>query len=159
MLLKPFLPILGIAALFSALTCRAGFAATRTTSFSVTATVAAGCRISPASTPDTRPESGKSNHWNPPISMNCSLPVPYQIIVLSRPMADHPQFDLVTPGYSHDYDLNLSRTQDRLNNSGVASSNEPVGFVSRSVTQGHAEAMRCTADDDGSEIMTVTIIY
>jgi hypothetical protein len=131
MLLKPFLGIFGIAALLSGLMCPAGFAATRITSLSVTATVAAGCQISPASAADTGAKSGKSN-WNTPISMSCSLPVAYQIIVSSRALADR---------------------------SAVKSRYDPIRFVSRSLTQDHAEAMRRIADDDGSEVMTVTIIY
>ena len=158
MRLKPFLPIFGIVALLSGLTCRAGFAATRTTSLSVTAIVAAGCQISPATAADPGGKLGKINQ-NAPISMNCSLPVAYQVIVSSRRLADDPQSRLIMPGYAQDSGLNLSRAQDRLNNSAVESRYDPVGFVSRSFTQDHPEAMRCAADDDGSEIVTVTIIY
>lgn len=158
MLLRPFLPVFGIAALMTGPMCRAGFAATRTTSLSVTATVAAGCQISPSSAADTGAKSGKSD-GNTPISMSCSLPVAYQIIVSSRPLADHPQSGLATPEYAHDYDLNLSRPQDRLNNLTVQSGYDPVRFASRSPAHDHAEPMRCSADDDGSEIVTVTISY
>lgn len=129
--LKPFLGILGIAALMTGPMCRAGFAATRTTSLSVTATVAAGCQISPSSAADTGAKSGKSDGTTP-ISMSCSLPVAYQIIVSGRPLADR---------------------------SAVESRYDPVRFISRSLTQDHAEAMRRTTEDDSYEIMTVTIIY
>ena len=88
MLFKPFLGIFGIAALLSGLTCRAGFAATRTTSLSVTATVAAECQISQASPAETEAKS-RTSSGNTPISMNCSLPVAYQIIVSGRPLAGH----------------------------------------------------------------------
>jgi hypothetical protein len=65
--------------------CNSAFAATRTTSLLVSATVAAGCQVSAAA---AKPAASAPNGWTAPVSVNCSLPVAYQVMVSSTPQAE-----------------------------------------------------------------------
>jgi spore coat protein U-like protein len=80
MLLKSVLPVLGIATLQAALMCSPGLAATRTASISVSATVVAGCQVSPilSAAKSTLLESKRGETS---VSINCLLPVPYQVSI------------------------------------------------------------------------------
>jgi hypothetical protein len=88
-------------------------AATRTASLVITATVEAECDVSPAS---AQPEIGGSGQVSstPTVSVNCSLPVAYQIVVSGAPgnrngAAGLPRTEYAaTPAYAN------SRNPERL---------------------------------------------
>jgi hypothetical protein len=65
--------------------CNTAFAATRTNSLFVSATVVAGCQVSAAS---AQPVASAPNGWTAPVSVNCSLPVAYQVQISSSPQVE-----------------------------------------------------------------------
>jgi len=81
-LLGALLPILIIAIFQSGPACHKAFATTSTASISVSVIVQAGCQVSPA------PSTSGPNGGRAPISMNCTLPVPYQVSVESLPQTN-----------------------------------------------------------------------
>jgi len=72
------LQILVIALLQAGLMSSPGFGATGTTSIAVSVTVEAGCQVSQAVSAAGNATSGL-DRWSAPVSVNCSLPVPYQV--------------------------------------------------------------------------------
>ena len=137
------------------------FAATRTTSISVTATVVAGCQVSPATTAAGTAPSGAAG-LNAPISMDCSLPVAYQVTISGSPRTGFgrlgptvPEFaDL--PRYARASDLDSLQPQGRS----IDSAGEfEYGPVSSGSTTGSVEGERCTAYGAGDGTVTVTIAF
>jgi spore coat protein U-like protein len=161
---KSVLPILGIVSLQAGQMCSPGFAATHTTSVSVSATVVAGCQVSPV------PFAAKgavsdSRGWGAPISMSCSLPVPYQISVTNGARTNLAPLgsagsNLAGPSpYARTYHLGLSEPEIRSNDSTEESNHgfvrvSSTGLLADSIGAGHG-----TAEDANSETITVTITY
>ena len=91
-LLSASVPAAAIA-LLSGCLVNPAFAATHTNSLLVSATVEAGCQVSP--TPSTAGHAAAAaNSWNAPISVNCSLPVDFQVNVSSGTPVELAQLDL-----------------------------------------------------------------
>ena len=80
MLARSLVPIIGTLALEASLLCNAAFAATHSASLVVTVTVEAGCQVSPVLAA-SEIAAFKSTTWKSPVSVSCSLPVPYQVTV------------------------------------------------------------------------------
>lgn len=83
MLTRSLVPMLGTLALEASLLCNVAFAGSHSGSLVVTATVEAGCQVSPllsaANIAASRPTIKENS-----VSVSCSLPAPYQISVTSR---------------------------------------------------------------------------
>lgn len=75
---RSLLSFLTVAVLTQGLISQATFAATRTTSLSVSVTVVARCQVSPVA---PAIEGNKTESDGPPVLVDCSMPVPYQIAV------------------------------------------------------------------------------
>ncbi|HTW78645.1 MAG TPA: hypothetical protein VME23_03770 [Terracidiphilus sp.] len=156
--------IVGIVALQGGLVCGTGFAATRTASFSVSVTVEAGCQISPAGSATEGAASG-SKWGNSPVSVNCSLPVPYQVTVDSIPQATLARPGATIPGlaglprYAHADDRDLLPPHDPSITPLEHSDYDQVRPASFGLTAALPEAALCSADDAAPGTITVTIVY
>lgn len=166
---KSVLPILGIVSLQAGLMCSSGFAATRAASVSVSATVVAGCQVSraPFAAKGNVPES---KGWALPISMSCSLPLPYQIAVtnsartglspLPGPLPAQlasTRLNIAGPSsYADTHNPGLLQPRNRPDDSTEESNH---GLVSLLSTSFPADSGRRSAEDAYSETITVTITY
>ena len=101
MLARSFVPMFGTLALGASLLCNAAIAATGSASLTVTVTVEAGCQVSPVFSA-TEIAALRSTTWQNPVSMSCSLPVPYQVAV-------HSEF---APSGMRAQSLNLAKESD-----------------------------------------------
>jgi uncharacterized cupredoxin-like copper-binding protein len=137
MLARSVLSIAGIVALEAGLMSPAGFAATHSAALSVRAIVEARCQVAPVLSAAEIAASPSSDGKNP-VSVNCSFPVPYQVIVHSDREA------LTQRGQSLPHVTASESGQLR-----PASLNLSAGFI---------EAANSSADANPGTV-TVTIIY
>jgi hypothetical protein len=179
------LPVLAIA-VFPGLLCNTAFAATRTTSLMVSVTVAAGCQVSPALSA-AEPTASAPNVWNAPVSVNCSLPVPYQVDISSNPQIGpgiEPGIEhgselgielaglgstsaaaVGLPGYAYPRDLDSLRAPNHTVDQPVQATGEPayslVGLSSGLPVspQGADEGTNGNPDAPVRGTITVTIVY
>lgn len=158
MLLKSVLPSFGIATLQAVLMCNPGFAATRTASISVSATVVAGCQVSPVQSA-AKSTALEAKHWETSVSMSCSLPVPYQVSITNSVRTD-----LVPRGpinsdpagpfpYARTIGLSLLQPRD-LPDDSINESDHGSTSVQADSIKGPR-----TTEDTHSETITVTVIY
>jgi spore coat protein U-like protein len=159
MSLKSVLRILGIATLQTGMMCSPGLAATRTTSLSITATVVAGCRVSSvlfAAQSAVSESKGRETI----ISMNCSLPVPYQISVITSARTDPTALGLTRSDFAGPSSYALT---NNLRNRPDDSIEEPNNGLARLLFVGlpvdSINVRHCTAEDTHSETITVIITY
>jgi hypothetical protein len=164
MFLKSVLRVLGTAALQTGLMCCPGLAATHTTSLSVSATVVARCQVSPILNA-AKSAVSKSKGWETPISMNCSLPVPYQISVTDSSRTDSASFDSirsdVTGPSSHAYNPNPGFFQPRRwpDDSAEEPNHGLVRPFSAGLPADSIKAEHRTGEGSHQETITVTVIY
>lgn len=164
MLPKLVVPILGIVVLQAGLMCSTGFAATNSASLTVSVIVQAGCQVSPNGSVAESTVSGPGT-WNSPVSVNCSLPVPYQVTVHSNrgsdlaglsstisTLADHSES-------APEGDNNLLQQHDRVIRPLRASENGLVRPISLNSPIELINIAHCSADDTNPDTVTVTIIY
>jgi hypothetical protein len=160
---KSVLQFLVIALLQSGLMCSAGFGATGTSSIAVSVTVEAGCRVSHAvsAAGNAALELDRSNA---PVSVNCTLPVPYVVAYDRAPMTDFagPGSSIGSlagrPGNVQVYDRDLQRG-DMLIEPIESSESGVDKHVSPGLPAGPLEAPQCGADGSDSGIITVTVVY
>ncbi len=152
MLARPVVPIVASVALQAGLMCNSGFAATLTTSLSVSVTVEAGCQVSPPASV-TESAAPAPQRWNSPISVNCSFPVPYQITVTGSPRPDLSRLASTIPGLADLRDFAHAGDRDLLQPHGR--SIEPASDSEYSLLR--PVSRTCTAAAPGTII--VTIIY
>ncbi|MGA3129618.1 MAG: hypothetical protein ABSD59_02385 [Terracidiphilus sp.] len=164
MLARSVVPIVAIVALQAGLVCNTGYAATGTASISVSVIVEAGCQVSPAGAVADSGQSGPKE-LNSPISVNCSLSVPYQVTVNSNPATDLAKPGSTIPGLA---DLRgFARAGDRnfllpRAPSIKVTENSEYGLlrpVSLGSPAGIIEAARCSTEDANPGTMTVAIVY
>jgi hypothetical protein len=155
--------------------CNSAFAATRTNSLFVSATVVAGCQVSPAS---AEPAAGGSSTlpalFAAPVSVSCSLPVAYQVNVSSNSEMSH-GIELAglsstapavagLPGYT-DRDLESLRAQGHIVDQPSQATGEPAySLVGSSSTlpaspESAVESPNRNPDASTAGSITVTIVY
>ncbi len=158
------LQILVIALLQAGPMSSAGFGATGTSSIAVSVTVEAGCQISQAALVTGNASSGL-NRWDAPVSVNCSLPVPYQVAFDRTPRAGFGGLGSSIgnlagrPGNVQVYDRDLIQLEDLPIEPIVSSESGLDVLVSPGLPAGPPEAAHCAAYGEDSGIITVTIIY
>ncbi len=163
---KSAVPILAIATLTLWLVSSPALAATRTTSFGVTATVEAGCQASASYAAAGNSASSQAGR-RPAVSVDCTFAVPYRVIVSNSARAGmeaagSPETD---PAYMLAY--NESRDPDLLESWGGlfgADSREESEFgslrpLSSAMLPGYESAPRCVAYAADTETITATIVY
>jgi hypothetical protein len=161
---RSVLRFLVIAHLQSGLMCSAGFGATGTSSIAVSVTVEAGCQVSQAVSAAGNATSGL-NRWNAPVSVNCSLPVPYQVAFDRAPRTDFAGLGSSIgnlagrPGDVQVYDRDLLQRGDMLIEPIERSESGLDEHVSPGLPAWPLEAAHCAADGADSGIITVTVIY
>jgi hypothetical protein len=161
---RSVIPILGIVALQGGLVCSTGFAATRTASFSVSVTVEAGCQVSPAGSATEGAASG-SRWGNSPVSVSCSLPVPYQITVDSNPPTALARPDAISPVLSDLPRYAHAEYRDPLqqHDPSITPLEHPqydqVRPASFGLPAASVETAHFSADDAAPGTITVTIVY
>jgi hypothetical protein len=140
-------------------------ASTSTASIAVTATVEAGCNVTPGT---ASIENGGSRQLNsaPTASVNCSLPVSYQMVVTGAPgngAASLPRTQFAaTPAYANPSSPELLKVWSLPY--GVSPlMDEPLPALQdlslSDSNAGSMEAARCTLFDAPPETLTLTIIY
>ncbi len=137
MLARSLVPIFGTLALEASLLCNVAFAGTRSASLVVTVTVEAACQVSPVLSADEIAAS-TSTTWKSPVSVSCSLPVPYQVTVHSER----------GPSETRVQSLKLSKE----------SGPGPISPVSLDLSSAVIKTADATAGTN-SGILTVTIVY
>jgi|HubBroStandDraft_1064217.scaffolds.fasta_scaffold231924_1 hypothetical protein len=151
--------------------CNSAFAATRTNSLFVSATVAAGCQVSPAS---AEPAAGAPNAWTASVSVSCSLPVAYQVEVSGNSEMSHgielaglsstAQAVAGLPGYTY-RDLDSLRAQGHTVDQPLQATGEPayslVGPSSAlpASPESADEGANRNPDAPTAGSITVTIVY
>lgn len=161
---RSVLQILVIELLQSGLMCSAGFGATGTSSIAVSVTVEAGCQVSRSVSAAGNATSGLER-WIAPVSVNCSLPVPYQVAFDRAPRTDFAELGSSIgslagrPGNVQVYDRDLLQRGDMLIEPIESSESGLVGHVYPGLPAGPLEAPHCAAEVVGSGIITVTVIY
>jgi hypothetical protein len=161
---RSVLQILVIAFLQSGLMCSAGFGATGTSSIAVSVTVEAGCQVSQAVSPVRNATSGL-DRWNAPVSVNCSLPVPYQVAFDTTSRTDFAGLGSSIEslagrsGNVQVYDRDLLERGGMLIEPIESSESGLDDHVSPGLPAGPLEAPHCAAEVADSGIMTVTVIY
>jgi len=161
MLARSVVPIVTILALQAGLVCKTGSAATLTSSLSVSVMVEVGCQVSPAG---SGAESAAMK-WNSPVSVNCSLPTPYQVTVSSNPATDPAGLRLANTGLTDLHGFRQVDGRDLLHPNGR--SIRPAGDseyglvrpVAVGLQAGLTEAARCNAEGADAGTVTVTITY
>lgn len=142
--------------------CNLGFAATGTASLSVSVTVEAGCQVSQKSSVAEAAAYGHQR-WNSPVSVNCSLPVPYQVVFDRTPTNDlggrgSSMWNLTgRPGNVQGYDRDLLEREGML--IGPMEKSESAELVTPGLPAGPPDAAHCAAEVADSRIITVTVIY
>lgn len=161
MFARSVVPIVAIVALQAGLVCRTGSAATLTSSLSVSVVVEVGCQVSPAG---SGAESAATK-WNSPVSVNCSLPTPYQVTVNGSSAADLTGLRSTTPSVTDLRGFARGDGRDLLHPNGrsirPADDSEyglvrPVGL---GLQAGLTEAARCETEGADAGTVTVTITY
>jgi hypothetical protein len=161
---KSVLQFLVIALLQSGLMCSAGFSATSTSSIAVSVTVEAGCRVSHAvsAAGNAALELDRSNA---PVSVNCTLPVPYEVAYDRAPMTEFAGLGSSIgslegrPGNVQVDDRDLLEQGDMLIEPIESSESGLDKHVSPGLPAGPLETPHCAADGSDSGIITVTVIY
>lgn len=162
MFARSVLPIVAIVALQASLVCRTGSAATLTSSLSVSVIVEAGCQVSPAGAGAESAASGPMK-WNSPVSVNCSLPTPYQIAVNNSSATYPGGLRLATTsltdlrGFAHGDGRDLLHPNGRSMRPADDSEYGLVRPIALGLQAGLTESARCDAEDAGT--VTVTITY
>ncbi len=137
------------------------FASTSTASFAVTATVVAGCDVTSALAPLGRSALNPVS-WAAKTSVNCSLPVPYQVVSGSFTTGIAAFNSL--GAYAADAQPRVSDFLEpreplfRADEIGLDSDSAEKAFLSISAT-GPVTAQRCAPYDPGSATIAVTITY
>ena len=115
LLISSLLPRVLAIAILPGLLCGPAFAATHIASLSVSATVVSGCRVSAALSSADRTASAP-NALTVPVSVNCSLPVAYQVAVSSSQHTELASLSSTSPvlaglpGYARTRDLDSLQT-------------------------------------------------
>jgi len=151
-------------AMLSGLMGNVAFAATRTASLLVSVSVLAGCQVSPALYSAERPASA-ANGLSAPVSVNCSLPVSYQVSVDSLPTTELASLGSTGPdlaglrGYANPYELDSLRALDES----IHATGEPEYLLAELAPSGlpvvSGDGDYRPADGPEPETITVTIVY
>ena len=161
MLARSVVPIVTILALQAGLVCKTGSAATLTSSLSVSVMVEVGCQVSPAG---SGAESAAMK-WNSPVSVNCSLPTPYQITVDTGSATDPAGLRLTATDLTELRGLTQVDGRNLLHPNGRSirpPEDSEYGLVrpaALGLQAGLTEAARCDAESADAGTVTVTITY
>jgi hypothetical protein len=161
---RSVLQILVIALLQSGPMCGAGFGATGASSIAVSVTVEAGCQVSPMISAAANATSGLKG-WIAPVSVDCSLPVPYQVAFDRALRTDFagPGASIGnlagSPGNVQVYDRDLLERRNIPIEPIEGSEFSPDERVFTGLPANPLEAPHCAADGADSGIITVTVIY
>ncbi len=151
-------------AVLSGLLCPAAFAATRTGSLLVSATVVSGCQVSPALSAAEGAASAP-NGWSVPVSVTCSLPVSYQVEVSSNSSLELAGLGSPSPaaaglqGYGRARDLDSLPTPDQPTKAAAGTEQGAAGLLSPGLPPGSVDIANGPADGPDPGAITVTIVY
>jgi len=162
MLARSVILILASISLQAGPLCNLGFAATGTAALSVSVTVEAGCQVSPKNSVAEAAAYGPQR-WNSPVSVNCSLPAPYQVVYDRTPTNDVAALGSSMrsltgrPATLQAYDRN------HLERGGMLiepmEKSESAELVTAGLPAEPLHAAHCAAEVADSGFITVTVIY
>jgi hypothetical protein len=153
------LPVLALFALFG-LAGNAAFAATQTASIMVSVFVGAGCQVSPVVGSTSAPGASAA-----PVSVNCSLPVAYQMDVTSSARMELASLSSYSPivsglnAYAHGGVVDSLLGNSRSAQATGESESGLDGIVSSDMSVAAGAAGEGPADGSGAHTVTVTIVY
>lgn len=161
---RSVLPILVFGLLQTGPMCVTGFGATGNSSVAVSVTVQVGCQVSPAASAAGVAISG-SSRWSAPISVNCSMPMTYQVVFDRTSSAyfvglGSSRWNLAGRlGNVQMYDPNLFEQMRAPHESSEKPESSLKEVVSPGLPPMPINAAHCSDGNEDTGIVTVAVIY